>query len=67
MEYGGVHECDAMKRMKRFLVWSVPIVRRRERGDGGNCVLELRAQEGAIYSREINIVYCPFCGENLAR
>lgn len=64
MKYGSIHECDEMSKRKG-LMSSVPVVRRRERRDGGACLLELRVREGDYKCMDINIVYCPWCGARL--
>ena len=65
MEYDSVHECEAMIAKKRYLVLSVPKIRRRRRKDGGGVVLELRARSGDFESRDTRIGYCPYCGDGL--
>lgn len=65
MEYDSVHECDAMIAKKRYLVMSVPTIRRRRRKDGGGIVLELRERAGDLDSVDTLIGYCPYCGVNL--
>lgn len=65
MDYGTEHECEAMKNKKKYLVSSVPLIRRKQRKDGGRCVLELRVRDGDFDCMETVITYCPYCGENL--